>query len=296
MPRLGISQLRAPNPRFDIARVPEAKFETRADARREDRIRARLLLKHVPKGSKSRRTARKLARRLLSHKRPRTIASSRYMRQWRRRLVGSLWPLVHQHDANRVSTVTVIKRGISVPADKLGNLQPHQLVRQLRRDLDRAGGKTATGYAFFFLHGEYEPTGNRVLPHFHGVVFGDMIGVVDNLGRRFKKYKSTKAADPVDNVMQRIRCSRGPLANLPSPLSYCAKSYWPQRRIGEVAYSDEDGLKIGRARRGVRMRGDIHAAWLLWMNRWRIEDFSLLYHLRCGPNGREPTCFFVNEI
>lgn len=289
MPRLGLRNLPKAPRRFDPAYAPESDFETLAAVKKEDVIRATSLRRYALRDRRNAAAACKLARRLArcsSH--PRSLASCAYMRQVRRRIVAHLWRLIYQHPELPVSTVTIVARGWAIKQGILPSLRPKRLMEQLRTDLNYVGANSANGWGFFFLHGEYEPANGRYLPHLHGVVVGELIDAIEALSTR-KKYRSTKRRDPIDGVGQRIRISRKPLSNMPRPLTYLVKSYWPSRRIGTVGQVGE--ANIGRTRRGMRIPEPGHATWLQWMHQWRLSDFALLYGIKVTAQG-----FQANKI
>lgn len=204
MPRLGIGDLPLVPCQFDPAYAPESQFETLVDARNEDRTRAHSLRRYKPRDRVERIRAKRLAQRLeQSGQFPKSFASSRYMRKMRRIIIGRLWKLLPVDPAIPVATVTIIPKGWAVGADALNRVDPRKLMAQIRTDLNRAGGDQATGWGFFFLHGEFESVSRRYVPHVHGVVVGDMIDVIDNLakgndGKQRAKYTSTATRDPSD--------------------------------------------------------------------------------------------------
>jgi len=94
--RPGITSLPNPNPRFNPTRSPG--FETREAVAREDRLRAARLRWGATKLSGARaRELNEVADAIdpdvtVS---PTTVASSRYMRLQRIRIIGALWELVY---------------------------------------------------------------------------------------------------------------------------------------------------------------------------------------------------------
>lgn len=295
MPRQGIGDLPPAPERFDPARVPECKFETIKDAQKENRIRIKSLLKNLPLNRRERRNAEGLAHRLGRLNPPTSLASPIFMRKFRRRLMAHLWNLIYATAADQVATVHIIPRGWARPESELAEIDPRTLMNQLRTDLNRAGGSAAGGWGAFFLHGEHEPRQGLLIPHIHGVVTGEMIGVIRTLqtayrddlkqGKkpRFWKYLSTRERDPVDGVAIRIKVQMGPLGMMPSPITYLFKFYWPSRWLG-IFRSGDDNMS-GRTREGRRLPEPLHAAWLRWIDNWTVDDFTLLYGVHVTPEG-----------
>lgn len=94
--RPGITSLPKPNPRFNPARTPG--FETQEAAAVEDRLRAARLRRIAAKLSGARaRELDELAGAIDPEvtANPTTVASSRYMRLQRTRIIGALWEVVY---------------------------------------------------------------------------------------------------------------------------------------------------------------------------------------------------------
>jgi len=193
-----------------------------------------------------------------------------------------LWRLIHEGRYRAVSTATIIPLGWVKQADDLDSLKPATLLWQLRSDLNRSGGADAKGWAVFVLHGEFESNAKHYVVHVHGVAVDDMIDVVRDLAK-LPKYESSKQRHPSDGVVQRVRISRELLSNMPSPLTYLAKSFWPARWLGTIT---RNGLVyVARERVSRRIPEPYHARWLCWMDRWDWRDMVLLYGVHVGKNG-----------
>ena len=144
MPRPNIARLITPLPRYRLSCAAD-NFETLADVRREDLKRARLLrrdaaLTQSAWGERAKALADLLDPQL-SPKAPRTIASARYKRRHRRRIVGHLGRLIAREADGRVSNFTVIHRSWTWHFDTLDSADLTKVVREFRNDLNRA--KTA---------------------------------------------------------------------------------------------------------------------------------------------------------
>lgn len=284
MGRLNVSDLPYPSKPYRIDRLKGGPsggpfFESRTNARAEDFHRAKSLTKVATRFPNSDPTAAlDLARRLASGQSSdrTTLASSRYMRRCRLRLIGALWPLVADGPwtLSEVSSFTAIPRGWSFSPETLETADPSKLLARFRSQLNRAGAKEADGFLIAHLHGEFDPQDRVFKIHAHGIAAGGMIAVIDRL-RTTPSY----ASDELVRVRMHIR--RKPLKDIPYPLGYPFKSYWPCRRIGAVG---DEGL-IKRQRRHGRIPEPYHSQVLLWLDRWSASDLTLLMNLRVGRDG-----------
>lgn len=110
----------------------------------------------------------------------RSLASAAYVNSNQRNLSGQLWKLGHSVGYED-RTFTLLPNSWEIPAWKLPYVDASKKVDALYHLLREYGGKDASGYLVAGLHGEYyEPEGTYHL-HMHGVAFGEMIDVVDNL-------------------------------------------------------------------------------------------------------------------
>ena len=203
------------------------------------------------------------------------------MRLWRRKLVGATWRLIAEGPwdatvSGQVSVFSAVNRTWTFTPAELRHANAAKLMRSFRTDLNRTGAAAADGFLIGFLHGEWEPNEGVYRLHVHGVAAGGMIGVVRGLKHRKHYRRDTRAA-----VVDAVKVFRKPLEHLPFAISYQFKSYWPQRWIG---WSDKAG-KVVRQRRGQRIKEPHHTQVLLWLDRWSLEDLSLLMKVRVGPEG-----------
>jgi len=263
------------------------EFETYPNASGEDRECTALIKKAAHKfpDAIDKRKAKQLAKCLrkgggIRRIPPDTLASSRNMRNHRIRIGGALWKLAENPKWDRVSTCTIIPRGWAFTPEELAQLNPIALLEGLRQDLNRAGAQDADGFAFFTIHGEYDPNANINQVHAHGLLTNEMVKVLNRLRKKRKYHSERKASNSTDRVFQRIRISKKPLTNLPEPLTYIVQSFWPSRWIGDRG----DG-KIIRRRSKSRIPEPAHTQYLLWLDQWEIADLCLLVHLRVTKSG-----------
>lgn len=257
-------------------------FESTTAAANEDVLRVRLIKKALRdhESSLDSKDANKLAKRLGRSRVPRTMASSRRMRRYRICLTGALWRLIDKVKSKRVSTVTLVPTDAWYTAEQLAEVNPRKLMEKLRADLNRYGATKADGWAVLVLHGEHEPESGLFQLHFHGVVADGMVDVADKL-RKARKYKPSKAKDSGSkSVSKPVVISRKVLFNMPEPLTYVLKAYWPAKRKGEVASGN-----VKRNRTVSRIAEPFHSQVLLWLDRWRLSDITLMMKLSATRSG-----------
>jgi hypothetical protein len=285
MARLGINDLPKPQKGYRPSRG-QAGFESCKNTRKEDALRAkRLRSKEVLASPRvSKKTAKRLARRLeraaSGRSVPATLASSTYLRDFRDRLGGALWQLVATA-LLPAATFTLLSRTWIFTPDQLQNVDARKLIAGVRQDLIRAGAAKAKGALILFLHGEFEPESGYFLLHFHGLALADMIDVVDRLRKRRKYRPVARGKDGRPAIKTPVRISREPLTNLPGPLTYLLKRYWPAKRIGAVDGSDKDK----RNRRHGRIPEPYHSEALLWLDRWTLSDISMMMGMYVSASG-----------
>lgn len=295
MPRRNITSMPLPQPRYrpdraQSQRIGGNKFETARDARLEDQKRCEALVKRSKRAklaklkAKAAKLAQKLAYREHGLDPPDSMASSGYMRDQRIRIGGAIWKLTDNHPLGLISTFTVINSNWEFPGKQLSKVDPRKLRNAFRSWLMRCGAGDASGYLVAFIDAEYEPVTDTWRFHFHGLVSGGMRDVVDQL-RHTRGYRS-KQQQPVDSQVrtpQRVRISAKPLVNIPEPLTYLLKSFWSSRWEGPI-----DGAMQRQCGKR-RIREPRHTQSLLWLDRWSLQDITLLMGVRVGPLGFELT-------
>jgi len=211
-----------------------------------------------------------------------TMASSLYMRKMRSLVIGNLWPLVENLRLAPARTATLLPTGMWVPASDLDRVDPNRLMHRLRRDCQRVGIDKASGYLIAVLHAEFDVRREGYDFHYHLVAGGEKAWLLERL-RCLKKYSAPRS-EPWEQGMPdrpRVWVSSKPLNNLPDPLTYILKSYYPHRPTKLV----DGGPEIQRSEAGWRIPEPFHTQWLLWMNRWTISDHILLIGLRPSKQG-----------
>lgn len=286
---LNIAQLPWPEPAFRPDLTTDRadgklNFQSASAAMNEDATRAKLLRRAAEQATnpENRRRAEKLANRLDYSAKdaewPDTMACSAYMRDQKIRVGGALWQLMMTSPYQKVSKFATIGQGMEFTTSQLWETDPNTLRDAFRSNLNRCGATKADGYLIAFLDGEYEPTGDVLRLHWHGVAAGEMIDVLDNL-RGTPKHASKRDKSAKERSVQRVRMTRKPLINLPDPLTYLLKSFWPSRWEGDI--NGEHKRQNGRR----RIPEPLHSQLLLWFDLWELKDITLLMGLRVGANG-----------
>ena len=185
-------------------------------------------------------------------------------------------------------TATLIPRSLEVRPADLGRWTATNLMNRFRSQIKRAETRLkadpklplktlSPGWLLAGLHCEFDPTAKLFQFHYHCIAAGHMIAVLDGL-RTESLYR--RAAN--DRVRDRVRMSRKPLDRLPAPLGYPWQLFWPARARGDGT-DDEVGFnQLHRMKR--RIPEPYHTQQLLWLDRQRIEDMTLLMGLRIGPD------------
>lgn len=279
MARLGIDDLRLPPTQFRPDKVGHtaggSRFETEAAARAEDRLRAKLIASAGDSELFATEQAADLAYRLNYDERdveiPDTLASALRFRDHRIRAVGNLWRAIEAHPAHPLAFFTAIPNGWTVPAADLFAFDPVRRLASFKSDLYRSGATRADGYLWVSIHGEFDPVGELYQMHLHGLAAGGLVEVLDRLRKR-PKYRSYRRRG--DRVSQRIKISRQPLSESPADrvrrLTYLLQSWWPSKAIWAGA-----GGRM-RSRKRQRIPEPFHTQYLLWLDRNRLSDMTLL--------------------
>ena len=282
----GISTVPLPENRYrpDLISYSDERFqfETEQFSREEDARRVKMLRKSASQAKKpeNRIAALELADRLDygDGDPPETLASHLYMRGHRIAIAGALWRLAERPDFGQVSIVGIAPRSLEIPGESLWQVDPRKAGATVRTDLYNCGAKTAGGYAAAFFDAEHEPMTDMFRFHFHGLAAGGMLDVIEGL-RAAPKYRSIAVREGHRKRVPRIVVSRKPLENLPAPLTYLLKSFYSSKWEGQI-----DGERR-RQNRKSRIKEPRHSQVLLWLDRWSLQDITLLLGLRVNADG-----------
>lgn len=282
-----------PEARFDIRiRMPRLDingrrmgFEAEAEASAEDAKRAKLVREaRDGLGPDQRAATKNLSKRLKGSQVPQTLASARFMRDQRVRVVGAILKFAHPWRRKHLRTFCALCDGWEVPLGDLHAAHPRRFMEQLRSQLVRAGAEGVDGFLIAFLEAEFEPSRNVLIFHVHGLVGGEMIAVLEEL-RRTRNYR------PRLGVSKPLQLNELQAGSRAQAASYLLKSFWRSRRIGPVGSQ----AKNARKRHGNRLPPAAHTQALLWLDRWKLGDLMLSMKCRASSNGIQLTAPIVNN-
>lgn len=291
MSRRGIGGLKPPGVIYRVDKRTwhpsgNVRFETEADSKREDARRASGLARTIAKGildpdeeARARRLQVDLETAARTGQYAPTLACHLYMRWLRICIAGHLWKLMRITRWH--TTATIIVRSWEFTPGELWEVDPRQLMKAFRTDLYRAGMKAVDGWLFAYLHGEFDPIAKVYRLHLHIACTKSVVPVLDRI-RTMGNYKSTRflSDGSPSPVFRRVWVRRKPLFNMPDPVTYIAQSFWPARPI----HIDENG-KRSRLRQKGAIREPYHSQVLLWLDRWNVEDLTLMVGLRVTKAG-----------
>lgn len=281
MPRHGLSKLTRPGKRYRPDRAGR-RFESKEEKQLEDAKRRQHLIRPGTTASLTlheQKLAKRLAKKFIQadqrKKLPPTIASARYMRKQRVRIVGRLWELFEKEvkEGGRVSTFHVLPPSWAIPSEELHGLDPHRLLEQFRRDLTRLGKAPMRGWLFASIHGEFDPENEVFHLHLHGLASNTMLRRVNEL-RYLRKYRLGSKLNKGRKNRPSIRITRKELRDPLRALSYCLQSWWNVKSFT----SDADGT-TRRTRSKMRIPAHHQARYLIWLDQHRIEDVTILMGL-----------------
>lgn len=254
----------------------ESKTEAQSEHAERCRIISRLLQARDPVAhSWSSGQIKRLIRRI---EQAESLASSVYMRKRRRRVAGHLVRLMEK-DGGPITAFTLLPDSWVFAAGSLGAVDPTQLLSALRQALRRKGAPQASGWFFGFIDGEYDPNSGTFRLHVHGLASGELVDVV----RQLKKARNLQ---PVGRTRSKTAVAKPVLlqsiVRTPAKVAtYVVKGFWGERPAFE---SCEGKLKRPRGRRRISSIQQF-AEHLMWLDRWRLSDLTLLMGMSVGRRG-----------
>jgi hypothetical protein len=262
-------------------------FETLDECKIEDERCAQALERIRPSlAPELRRQAQRLAEDLqhaVDHPRdaPATLACRIHARQVRRKLVGSLWPLVEHRAQSPVVFVNMVRTNMWVPADDLLSQDMILLKKRFINDFNHAGVTRARGWLMGTLDAEFDSVRGGYEFHTALIVSGEKVSALESLRSR-RSYKRGRH-EPHEQDMRefdRIEVQRN-LDSLPDPLTYAAKMrVWNHRTYISKATGHRE-----RSRWPTRIPEPHHSHWLLWMDRFSLSDLLITQGLIATANG-----------
>ena len=240
MSALTITDLPWPADQYRID-IHSKNFDPTPDAPHEDAKRAKRMRKTArDKAPKRAAELLELADTLdprVTPQTPDTLASSRYFRDFRIRVIGAVWQLVDENDDISICRFDIEKPSWARSPEAFKKESAIGLKAKLRADLLRSCEKIGhhstadiNGFVFAFPHGEltqFDDNPEHIHPHFHLIAGGDWIAVIEKM-RKQRGYRRTP------NTLLPIRASRD-LQDIPYALSYLLKSYWTCNGLVPVA-------------------------------------------------------------
>ena len=207
----------------------------------------------------------------------RTPASKAAFRRFRIPWVRHVAALVQASGGHPISFGTLLPRSLEIPDEAFESFDPEAVNKAFKSFLNRRGIDKCKGWLIAGLHGEYDSIGEVWRIHWHLLVCGEMIKVIDDL-RDEEDFKSAKGEAP------RVRMSRKPLTDIPRVASYLLQSWWPNRPKGNFA----DDAIFHRKHRS-RLPEPQQVRWLLWMHQRKLSDLVLLMGVRRTASGFKMT-------
>ena len=203
----------------------------------------------------------------------RTLASKAAFRRFRIPWIRHVVALVQASEGYPVSFATLLPRSLEIPDEGLESFNPEAVNKAFKSFLNRRGIDKCKGWLIAGLHGEYDSIGGVWRIHWHLLVCGEMIKVINDL-RDEEDFKSAKGEAP------RVRMSRKPLTDIQKVASYLLQSWWPNRPKGNFA---DDGIDHRKHRS--RLPEPQQTRWLLWMHQRKLSDLVLLIGVRRTTSG-----------
>ena len=244
-----------PQPHVDVRKLIDG-FETvdKAKAERDLRVRHLRMAGAIEHG----RLADKLEA-CAPEARCRSAACPICCRRLRMWFIGAVLEILGEIPDPIVATL--IPGGQAVPTGDLRDFSPKRFGDMLRQQLRRAGA--GNQIIVGGIDGEYDETAPAVaaaLPPDRARRPGPTF---DELRDRFYP-KSDRVYRPV--LTQ-------PVNDPARQVSYCVKSYWPQK----VRYLDDAGKERTSPR---RLDNALHVEWLAWRDQFPLADFLFLHGVR----------------
>ncbi len=292
MPRLSVEQL-AFDPEYDPATAPATAMAFESTdalyALRDERVPIlRSAAANVDDGHAAGQFLC-LARRLSGRKVHRTMADPLYMHEARRAVGSGVWRLLDQTTIGKTARfVTIIQRDAQYRGNEPIPFDPRRLKGSLQSAMNRCGARDADGFLMLWLEGDYHPLTRNGQAHWHGLVGGGMVGVMERL-METDKFLSSKAStlrpryrpNLGDPVIDPIRL-RGPLFGLPRPILYCLKQRWWARPVDVTA---ADGRWSSFEAKARPMPCIPEAYSLLWRDQHSLSDITLMMGVYVGREG-----------
>ena len=253
-------------------------FQTTDQARAEDASRIRMLRRVLNQGKLSsderQHASGLLARfeRAASRKKtPHTLSASVSARKARK--LAILWlKFLYDAELDAVggqATFFTIFPPLTwkYPSEELMNADPKIMLKRFYQHLKGKDGLPEDGWLFAGLHAEFNPETECFDFHLHGMVAGGMIERLDSLRK-----SRTFGPGQTNSDKSLIQITREPLRDPVRTITYSCQTWWPMKTD-----SDPDAPE-GRGKRK-RIPEPHHTRMVLWLDRFELEDITLLARL-----------------
>ncbi|MDY6949247.1 MAG: hypothetical protein SXG53_26450 [Pseudomonadota bacterium] len=267
--------------------IAQSGLETVNQCREEDALRARQLNSDKVTSSSliDGAEASDLAVRLKANSErrdvSRTLASKRHMLALRMLFVAALIQFLKTVVIRRTKSFTVVSKHWQVRPEQLLSQSAKRLLATFRSDLNRRGASGAKGWLICVLDIEYEPQRGIFVLHLHGLASGEMLGVLNRL-RRMPKYRPVRTErDGLVPIYRPIVIKPLARTGFERQLTYLLKSHWTSTWRGLL----QDDAKFRTARKSQRIPEPYHSLLLLWLDRYSLQDITLLMGLEACSFG-----------
>lgn len=253
------------------ADFPE-RFETPDAVEKEDRRRTTVLRQFPSPKLKS--LADRLAANDFHESEPTTMASSRFMRLGRMRIISTAVPLLERRGLlDGLFLATIIPPAWFTEERGLEQHEPKLLSNQLRGMLHRAGIYGSNGLVIGHLDAAYvrQPSTQRLGFQFHMHLVCDA-----NAQVAVEHIRGMPNLTPNEDVAYPLRIQPVREHDLHSVLGYCFKAFWRCRTIAQ----DPEGLDEVQRPRGSRLPDKPACREWLWRDHTTLANTSLVIGTR----------------
>lgn len=261
-------------------------FPTVADAQREDRYRLRALDRKEGLSRREAILAEDLRLRIKAAinrgEPPDTLAASEGYRTASLPLMSQAWKLQEENNY-KPALITVRPQNMLIEIGDLSDVDPRRFKKMLANHLERGGVNKAGGFLYCQLDADVDLNRGRegVMDfHFHIFGCGEKVEALEAL-RSLRSFDNRRK-NPLEwglSESPRMLIQRD-LEAMPTPLAYCSKSWFPHRPTTLLPNGKRD-----RSPRKMRIPSPYHERWLMWMDRWDLEDLILLSGLKVTRSG-----------
>lgn len=264
--------------------------ETEADAVAEDRIRLKQLHLTIPNPAggwlnirhlnwlasegtirahhpaldypRARSLVAKLAGSFVSATESPTLASATHMRTVRQGFIHAAVAALEPLGWSNLRTFTLMNDRWVFTPEEFNHITATRIKRRLRTHLVRIGITADAGFLLAFIHGEFDPVSRLYTLHFHGITTAEIADLLQSLVGKWGYVPTRTGASPL---------RRDRINDPGRQLSYLLKSYWPSKGVREMLNGSRK-----RDRKGRRIPEPYHTQYLLWMDRHRLSDLTVM--------------------